>query len=161
MGGHVLYDVDATKLSATKSLKFSSFDYIVFNFPHVGLGIKDQDRNVVANQTLISHFLQSCKPLMHEKSQVHITIKYIHPYTTWDIKKLANALDFGCVRTFQFCPELYPGYAHRRTLGFVEGISTSCNEELKDKDCKTFCFMLKKDIVSVKGKKSGESSDDE
>lgn len=33
-------------------------------------------------------------------------------------------------RSFAFHPDAYPGYAHRRTKGFKEGLSTSNNEDV-------------------------------
>lgn len=34
-------------------------------------------------------------------------------------------------RSFAFYPEDWPGYAHRRTIGWIEGLSTSHNEDLR------------------------------
>lgn len=34
--------------------------YIMFNFPHTGLGIKDQDRNIKRHQELMVAFFQNC-----------------------------------------------------------------------------------------------------
>ena len=69
------------------------------------------------------------------------------PYTLWALRQLATrppasipnarAADRGpqpryaLLRSFQFVPEAYPGYAHRRTLGFKEGLSKSANEEIR------------------------------
>lgn len=33
-------------------------------------------------------------------------------------------------RSFEFDPQMWKGYSHRRTVGFVEGLSTSNNEDL-------------------------------
>ncbi|KAH6575934.1 hypothetical protein BASA60_004751 [Batrachochytrium salamandrivorans] len=53
----VHYNVDATKLQSVKALRGKRFTKILFNFPHVGGGIKDQDRNVRQNQALIGGIL--------------------------------------------------------------------------------------------------------
>ncbi|XDT30427.1 protein of unknown function (DUF2431) [Nakaseomyces glabratus] len=73
----ILYQVDATKL--IKSLKLSKhtpwsklmgpswkFKYlqnIMFNFPHTGKGVKDQDRNIRDHQELLFGFFDSAKQL--------------------------------------------------------------------------------------------------
>eukprot|EP00039_Didymoeca_costata_P010462 m.140888 g.140888 ORF g.140888 m.140888 type:complete len:158 (-) comp14835_c0_seq1:4480-4953(-) len=43
MGGFVFYGVDATKLATCPYLS-APYDTVVFNFPHCGLGIKDQQK---------------------------------------------------------------------------------------------------------------------
>lgn len=45
----------------------------------------------------------------------------------------------------RFDHTLYPGYSHRRTLGFQDGVSPSANEEIAKKVCKTYVFTLKKE----------------
>ncbi|KAK4049643.1 hypothetical protein OIO90_005402 [Microbotryomycetes sp. JL221] len=69
-GATVLFGVDATKLDKTKEIKQhkGQWDRIVFNFPHVGQGITDQDRNVRANQTLILNFFKSAAPMLRQGS---------------------------------------------------------------------------------------------
>ncbi|GAA6064715.1 hypothetical protein JCM10212_000829 [Sporobolomyces blumeae] len=86
-GATVLFEVDATKLESNKHvLEFcglgakgkgkgkgkevaleeegAGFDKIVFNFPHVGQGITDQDRNVRTNQTLLLDFYLSASHIL-------------------------------------------------------------------------------------------------
>jgi len=58
-GAQVLFGVDATKLEKTSALKGRTFDRIVWNFPHAGKGITDQDRNILSNQVLVLGFLRS------------------------------------------------------------------------------------------------------
>lgn len=41
-----------------------------------------------------------------------------------------NHADYQVWRSFEFVPQEWPGYSHRRTIGFLEGISTSHNEDL-------------------------------
>ena len=45
LGGTVMHGVDATALESCKALKGMTFDSIVFNYPHLGSGEQDQDRN--------------------------------------------------------------------------------------------------------------------
>ncbi|KAF8339704.1 uncharacterized protein EI90DRAFT_3037511 [Cantharellus anzutake] len=63
-GATVLFGIDATKLDNHEDLLGKAFDRISFNFPHAGAGIKDQDRNILANQKLIVGFFQSCAPFL-------------------------------------------------------------------------------------------------
>ncbi|ORY90293.1 hypothetical protein BCR35DRAFT_323727 [Leucosporidium creatinivorum] len=65
-GAKVIFGVDATNLHKNKELMEHKglWDRVVFNFPHVGQGITDQDRNVRANQTLILNFFRSVGPLL-------------------------------------------------------------------------------------------------
>ncbi|KAF8750478.1 hypothetical protein RHS01_09251 [Rhizoctonia solani] len=42
------------------------WDKVVWNFPHVGLSIADQDRNIAANQSTLLGFLASVKPYLAE-----------------------------------------------------------------------------------------------
>ncbi|KZT27664.1 hypothetical protein NEOLEDRAFT_1110477 [Neolentinus lepideus HHB14362 ss-1] len=58
-GVELLFGVDATKLEKCATLKGRRFDRIVWNFPHAGKGIADQDRNILSNQLLILEFLRS------------------------------------------------------------------------------------------------------
>ncbi|KAJ7292939.1 hypothetical protein C8J57DRAFT_1267621 [Mycena rebaudengoi] len=58
-GVEVLFAVDATQLGKIAALKNRKWDRIVWNFPHAGKGITDQDRNILSNQLLILGFLRS------------------------------------------------------------------------------------------------------
>ncbi|KAI0830819.1 hypothetical protein BC628DRAFT_1355741 [Trametes gibbosa] len=58
-GVTVAFGVDATKLEKCSALKGRTFDRIVWNFPHAGKGITDQDRNILSNQLLFLGFLRS------------------------------------------------------------------------------------------------------
>jgi len=63
-GVEVLFRIDATKLEKAAALKGRKWDRIVWNFPHAGRGIADQDRNILANQMLILGFLRSSAPFL-------------------------------------------------------------------------------------------------
>ncbi|KAF9192303.1 hypothetical protein BGZ50_008665 [Haplosporangium sp. Z 11] len=148
-GATVLFEVDATKLSKIKSFKGKRFSKIVFNFPHAGAGIKDQDRNVVSNQKLMRAFFESVAPFLTDTDlgdkkpgEIHVTVKTGIPYDLWNIKKLATGTGMLGVKTsFPFKPEQYPGYEHRRTIGFKEGVSQGENVEILNKSPKTFVFV--------------------
>jgi 25S rRNA (uracil2634-N3)-methyltransferase len=171
LGCRVLFDIDATKLDQPKTVRalqpkvaVLTFDKIVFNFPHVGLGIKDQARNIAANQILLSGFLQSAMHWMNNNSEIHVTLKSGPPYENWGLKKLARQWYFLKLST-RFVPLLYPGYAHRRTLGFQEGLSVDDNKELDGKEPRMYIFQLKQQDSSnsrtIRKKKQSHSSDED
>ncbi|KAJ7651562.1 hypothetical protein DFH06DRAFT_996076 [Mycena polygramma] len=58
-GVEILFSIDATQLSKVAAFKGKKWDRIVWNFPHAGKGITDQDRNILSNQLLILGFLRS------------------------------------------------------------------------------------------------------
>ncbi|CCF60206.1 hypothetical protein KAFR_0J01390 [Kazachstania africana CBS 2517] len=74
-GVKIFFKIDATKLVRTfkiskhtpwlkimgNSWKFKYLDNIMFNFPHTGKGIKDQDRNIKDHQELVFGFFDSAK----------------------------------------------------------------------------------------------------
>ncbi|KAH9858305.1 hypothetical protein C2E23DRAFT_865206 [Lenzites betulinus] len=63
-GVTVAFGVDATKLEKCSALKGRTFDRIMWNFPHAGKGITDQDRNILSNQLLLLGFLRSSAPFL-------------------------------------------------------------------------------------------------
>lgn len=85
-----------------------------------------------------------------------ITLLDQPPYTLWSLKGLAihppqlcpgtqmKQPKYRSVRSFKFDPSLYPGYAHRRTLGFKEGVSKKLNEEILGRkgEARTWEFEL-------------------
>ncbi|KAJ2960343.1 hypothetical protein NQZ79_g4336 [Umbelopsis isabellina] len=149
LGGTVVFEVDATQLEKCKAIKQRKFSKIVFNFPHAGAGIKDQDRNIQSNQVLLKDFFKSAAKLLQSRvegdendGEIHVTLKSGQPYDLWSIRTMAKSTDLLRPKTaFPFVPSLYPGYAHRRTLGFKEGLSKSGNEEIIDKKPKTYVFV--------------------
>ncbi|KAF9977754.1 hypothetical protein BGZ73_004978 [Actinomortierella ambigua] len=148
-GATVLFGVDGTKLDKCKALKGKRFNKIVFNFPHAGAGIKDQDRNVLSNQKLLSAFFESAvsfltDPELGDKKpgEILVTIKTGNPYDLWNIKRLAVGTGkLGNKTSFPFYTEQYPGYEHRRTIGFKDGVSQADNAEIVDKKPKTYVFV--------------------
>lgn len=200
-GATVLYSVDATALAKTAALKGREFDRVVFNFPHTGQGITDQQRNVRANQTLLLLFLRSVAPLLRQgeasvaeasgkgkkgkgkkrraesddedeaavadeeddpttnlagitpphpktKGTVLITLRTALPYSLWSVPHLGTKgpllapsilprplpkgkqPTYKIKRSFEFDLRDYEGYEHRRTVGYVAGVSSGANEDL-------------------------------
>jgi 25S rRNA (uracil2634-N3)-methyltransferase len=65
-------------------------------------------------------------------------------------------------RSWKFHPDLYPGYAHRRTLGFKEGTSVPGNEEILRNPPRTYCFTEREEKVEEKAtKKVAKKEEDE
>ncbi|WWD15590.1 hypothetical protein CI109_100012 [Kwoniella shandongensis] len=228
-GVKVEFGVDAGALEKCKSLgKGRKWSRVVFNFPHVGAGITDQDRNILTNQHMLLRMFRSVQPylidgpthipipsaskskaksgvkastiaLAKKKAQakakrsafdgsdaedgvsdleeeeeddgfirdetdpslsiplpvtkgtltppqragsILITLLNCPPYTLWSVSRLAThppplcpgtqlpQPKYSLLRSFEFRPEVYEGYAHRRTIGFKEGLSKGDNEEI-------------------------------
>ncbi|KAI9139580.1 hypothetical protein BKA69DRAFT_623891 [Paraphysoderma sedebokerense] len=150
--GTVLYNVDGTKLDKVHELKGKRFHKIVFMFPHVGLGIKDRDLNIKANQDLLLDFFSSAIPYLtnpkhfpqdSKPGQIHVTIKEGEPYINWNIKQIAKSTGMlKTVMSFEFNPSLYPRYSHRRTIGFQEGLSKDANEEISSDKKKSRSYIF-------------------
>lgn len=89
-GAQVLFGVDATRLHGSPALKGRRWDRIVWNFPHAGKAISDQDRNILSNQRLVLDFFR-CAPhfLAHghdsdgARGTVLVTLRNVPPYTLW------------------------------------------------------------------------------
>lgn len=125
---------------------------LIFLLTLLGLGIKDQDRNILSNQNLIKSFFNSSIPFLTSQSiypddsngEIHITIKSGLPYDDWNVKKLAKSTGLLLVKTtMSFSPDNYPGYVHRRTLGYKDGQSKNDNEEIIIKNPKTIILVRK------------------
>ncbi|KAF9535733.1 hypothetical protein CPB83DRAFT_842241 [Crepidotus variabilis] len=65
-GVEVLFGVDGTRIERISTLKGRKWDRIVWNFPHAGKGITDQDRNILSNQMLFLGFLRSAARFLQE-----------------------------------------------------------------------------------------------
>lgn len=72
-----------------------------------------------------------------------ITVKTGEPYDEWHVKKLGLEAGLECVRSFEFHPSDYPGYEHRRTIGFVKGFSDDKNGEITKRSSRTYVFSKK------------------
>ncbi|KAG7099872.1 hypothetical protein E1B28_001675 [Marasmius oreades] len=79
-GVEVVFGVDAAKLEVLakrkgkgKGKELRKWDKVVWNFPHAGKGITDQDRNILSNQLLILGFLRSAAKVLKEGPVPDIT----------------------------------------------------------------------------------------
>ncbi|WVR09598.1 hypothetical protein IAU60_006670 [Kwoniella sp. DSM 27419] len=228
-GARVEFGVDAGALEKCKTVgKGRRWSRVVFNFPHVGAGITDQDRNILTNQHMLLRFLRSAQSILtdgpsrlppsaggkasgkgkpnkqmrgkaNNKNQkrssrpdetdseaepgleddqdeddpspymideadpssgripsrlaeftppkdrqgsILVTLLTCPPYTLWSLPQLATRPPPVCpgtrlpqpryalLRSFEFRPDVYEGYEHRRTIGWKEGVSKGGNEEI-------------------------------
>ncbi|CCH59513.1 hypothetical protein TBLA_0B06920 [Henningerozyma blattae CBS 6284] len=125
--------------------KFKTLQNIMFNFPHSGKGIKDQDRNIQDHQKLMMEYFKNCKELFHLINSPIIESKLNHsqgyttdvisndtlskegygkiiislfvgePYDSWQIKHLAKANELQSDISNKFQWNNFSSYHHRRT----------------------------------------------
>ncbi|KAL2313545.1 25S rRNA (uridine-N(3))-methyltransferase [Schizosaccharomyces pombe] len=141
-GGKVMHEIDATKLHLHKKLKTQKFDTIFWNFPHSGKGIKDQDRNILDNQKMLLAFFKASKFLLSEKGVIVITLAETKPYTLWNLKGLAKDAGYTSLMTEKFDSSFYPEYSHRRTIGWIDGISERSPWKGELRDSRHYCFVV-------------------
>jgi len=126
------------------------FAKAVFNFPHAGAGIKDQDRNVRVNQELLGGFFLSALEVVRPGGEVHVTVKTGKPYDLWGVVSLAHRVSGGRLvlhSSYRFRPDQFPGYSHRRTIGHREGLSASGNEEILASSPRTYTKRKEKKMT--------------
>ena len=117
LGGTVLFGVDATACHLHGLLSRAHFERIIFNFPHAGSGIKDQQRNIATNQALLRGSFTSASALLCGGGQLHVTLKRGEPYDSWSAVPLAKLCGLRVAHCTPFSSATYPGYEHRRTIG--------------------------------------------
>jgi 25S rRNA (uracil2634-N3)-methyltransferase len=141
LGGTVLFGVDAGKASAQKAVRNRGpFDRIIFNFPHTGSGIKDQKRNVLQNQDLLRSSFHSCSSLLNAGGEFHLTLKKGEPYSSWNTVVIGKMSGYKVHHCTPFRPELFPGYAHKRTIGDEHaGVGVGPNAEIAG--ARTYAFV--------------------
>ncbi|KAG5422215.1 hypothetical protein I9W82_001310 [Candida metapsilosis] len=162
-GVRVLHDVDATDLP--KTLQFNAkqrrgtervklfedgrqLRYIMFNFPHTGSGIKDQDRNIKQHQELMVAFFQNCNrvfDLVNVANRKHndfdgyndddddcgkivVSLFEGEPYNSWTIKALAKSEGYKVEQSGRFEWTMFPEYHHKRTNSGVKDTTKPANE---------------------------------
>lgn len=126
----------------------SGWDTIAFLFPHVGGLSTDVHRQVRANQALLVSFFKSCLETSTAKQRLRVLEAQANganlvqrraqdflrmggrilvalfegePYGLWNVRDLARHAGLRVVESYGFEWEAYPGYAHVRTLGALEG----------------------------------------
>ncbi|ETO13063.1 hypothetical protein RFI_24310 [Reticulomyxa filosa] len=104
----ILHSIDATKWSdefaQIRETIGGEFDYIIFNFPHIGGGSNRED--VEKNKAVISEFITNCWPLLRQTTtistnkvstpkqkqlgEIHIRLRDNAFYNSWKVNTLAN-----------------------------------------------------------------------
>lgn len=152
--GEVLHKVDAMRLEDVHNGLFAeSFDRIIFNFPHLGHGVQDQEKNIRDHTEFLERFFRSaasCLKPPPAKAEIHVTLKEGEPYRSWKIvPACSRAADHLEVKTaIPFVPDRWPGYEHRRTIGFEPQLSSQDNLDIQ-KGAKTYIFGYKKNLEEV------------
>jgi len=143
LGGTCLMGVDATRLHKVKEFK-GAFRKIVFNFPHLGSGEKDVEKNIAQHRKLLADFFTSAVKCLEpgvKEAQIHVALKLGEPYKSWKVVQTCRAAcdDLELVNVIPFATTAWDGYAHRRTIGFDEKLSSAASEELA-KGAKVYIF---------------------
>ncbi|KAJ2341179.1 Meiotic nuclear division protein 1, partial [Coemansia sp. RSA 2673] len=89
------------------------------------------------------------KPNLNFPGQIHVTLKSGLPYDQWNIKRLAKECGLISHTTYPFELDAFPGYEHRRTLGFKQGLSKDENQEIRDKAPKLYAFCVKPEVAQT------------
>ncbi|KAF2854170.1 hypothetical protein T440DRAFT_442683 [Plenodomus tracheiphilus IPT5] len=157
---HVLLDGDEGGEEHGK--KGEGWDIIGFQFPHTGGLSTDVNRQVRANQALLVSFFKACldcstprkriqllqaqnnpassprvRPFLRMGGKIIVTLFEGEPYTLWNIRDLARHTGLKVVESWKFDSKQYPGYAHVRTLGAIEGGGAWRGE---DRDARMYVF---------------------
>lgn len=142
LGGTILTGVDGTRLHKVKEFR-GAFRKIVFNFPHMGTGEKDVEKNIAQHRQLMASFFSSAVKCLDPKhdSAIHVALKTGEPYKSWKIVQTARAAapELDLSTAIPFMPTAWEGYAHRRTAGFSDLHSPASCEELS-KGAKVYVF---------------------
>jgi 25S rRNA (uracil2634-N3)-methyltransferase len=156
-GATVHLEVDGTELEESGSVVDKNYDLVIFNFPHVGLGIKEQNDNIEVNQALIKAYLLSAVEVVHSTGLVCVTVKRGEPYDSWKVARIGLALPGVKLKTaVDFKHADFPAYTHRRTSGHSPEHAGDDNEIIRQ-GAKTYIFAPD----SGPPKKSKDEDDDD
>lgn len=186
-GVDVRFEIDATKLPETLKIKKNAtklfkdnknLDYIMFNFPHTGRGMKDQDRNIRDHQKLMLSFFKNCKSifkLVNNQSKndfggynyggkedsisgkVIISVFEGEPYRSWGIRLIGRSEGLRIERSGVFSWEMFPGYHHKRTNGVRD-----TTKPAPERDARMFVFEdFNKESNELKKNKKNDSDDED
>lgn len=105
----VLFEVDAMVLVKEKRLQHLSFHRIIFNFPHVGKGIKDKNRNILENQKLIQAFFINSRSFLLPNDGNNITYgtNSVKKANLKDLEAFEASLPKGSLNDSEFQPEIH------------------------------------------------------
>ncbi|KAL5153135.1 Uncharacterized protein HKD37_19G052740 [Glycine soja] len=135
LGCTIVHRVDVHTMLERPHLIDRHFDYIIFNFPHAGfIARESDDYQIQLHKDLVSGFLYNAKYMLNKGGEIHITHKTTHPFSKWNIKKLAKRQGLVLVEEAEFYPHLYPGYKNKR------GDGLQCDQSFPIGECSTFMF---------------------
>lgn len=146
-GGTTFVGVDARKLHKVREFHHM-FHKIVWNFPHIGSGETDVEKNVADHRKLLADFFTSavkCLDPEQRNAAIHVALKDGEPYKSWKLPLIVQAAcpELQLRATAPFVASAWPGYAHRRTAGFDERFSKADNEELSN-GSKVYIFLRRR-----------------
>ena len=148
LGGSALFGVDATRAHTNKHIaRHAPFERVVFNFPHLGSGMKDQARNIQQHQELLRGTFRAAAALLAATgdAELHITLKRGEPYDSWNIVTIAKMCGYKVRCCTPFRPAAWTGYAHRRSIGDEHAGSLEAHEPNAEiEGAKTYCFVLER-----------------
>ncbi|KAH3684525.1 hypothetical protein WICPIJ_004496 [Wickerhamomyces pijperi] len=181
----IKFKIDATNLIKTLKVNaknittvtgFPRVDFIMFNFPHTGRGIKDQDRNIRDHQVLVDGYFKSSVELfkLYQTSsilksktsdlnlvgstsqhdpKIILSVFEGQPYDSWNVKSLSKGHGLKVERSGDFQWDKFEGYSHKRTNS--EQNTTKVASERKAR-----MYVFEKYRKQQEGKK-GSKDDDE
>lgn len=165
----VFHDIDANDLTASFKLDskkgkakikdiLPSIDYIMFNFPHTGRGMKDVDRNIRDHQKLMLNYFKSCGKIFdlvndssndifggykeEINSKILVTLFEGEPYNSWQIKMLGRSENWKVDKSGRFEWDLFPEYHHRRTNSVKD-----TTKPASERDARIYVFEKFKKVV--------------
>ncbi|KAG7664095.1 uncharacterized protein J8A68_002349 [[Candida] subhashii] len=191
-GVKIIHEVDATNLIT--SLKLPSkqrkksknlvelfpgghkLNYVMFNFPHTGRGIKDMDRNIQDQQKLILSFFQNVKELFEvvnsdlkndfagylgstgeSKSgdgKIILSLFEGEPYNSWGVKILGRSEGYKVEKSGRFDWKMFPEYHHRRTNSMQD-----TSKPAAERDARMYVFEKFEKVENKKQKEDDSDSD--
>lgn len=192
-GVKVMHGIDCTKLAGSLNLNrknkttplFSPprrLNYIMFNFPHTGRGMKDMDRNVRDHQKLVLSYFENCKDVFllvnsvtrggskqdfsgyesvataeSSKQKIILSLFEGEPYISWGVKALARSAGYRVERSGAMDWAAFEGYHHKRTNGIRDTTKPAA-----ERDARIYVFdksLTKEEYEELSKKKSKAETD--
>ncbi|KAL1556126.1 25S rRNA (uracil(2634)-N(3))-methyltransferase [Salvia divinorum] len=137
LGAFVLHGVDATRMLTHPQLQFKKFHYIVYNFPHAGFCLREDNPLMMEmHRGLVRRFLLNASGMLHFDGEIHIRHKANAIFDSWKIEDLGLECSLVCIAQDEFRIEEFPGYNNKR------GSSSRADEPFPLGPCKTYRFRL-------------------
>ncbi|KAK6459572.1 uncharacterized protein RJT20DRAFT_17108 [Scheffersomyces xylosifermentans] len=157
----------------------ANLDYIMFNFPHTGRGMKDVDRNIRDHQHLMLGYFKSCKQVFElvnneakndfagytaeddeskKGGRIILSLFEGEPYQSWGVKILARSENYRVERSSRFDWASFPEYHHRRTNS-----TRDTTKPAAERDARIYIFekFEKKEKEDTRKKRGNDSDSDD